>query len=83
MAAVRKRYLNARSIVHDVAVGENETIRSEDKAGAATVALTRLSIARPASGLRDLNLRDRWADLFGSGDYRPGIGVEQGRVGVK
>jgi hypothetical protein len=50
--------------VHHVTVGEHEAIGRENKSRAAAVALSRLTIARAAAALRDLDLRYRWTDLF-------------------
>jgi len=52
--------------VYNVAVGQDKPIGSEHKSLSATIALARLSIALPACSLRDLDLRNRRADLFRS-----------------
>src|SRR5690242_8857608 len=79
VAAIRQGNANARSVVYDVAVCQDETIRREDKSRAAAVPLTRFSIT-PGRGLRDFDLGNRRADFFGCGDNGTRVSIKQGRV---
>src|SRR5579864_1755382 len=74
--------MNAGSIVHDVAVGEHQAVRSKYKSGSAAMALARLSIPSAAGVLGDLDFRDGRADLLSCGDHRARVGIEQCGVAV-
>ena len=71
--------MNARGLVHHVAVGKDQSVRREHKSRAAALPLARLPGAA-TSCLRYINLDYRRTDLLRRRDYGIGVRIEQGRV---
>jgi len=59
-----------------VAVGENQTIGSEDESRAATAPFARLAGTSAGGGLMDFDVDDRWADEINSAGDGARVGVE-------
>ena len=76
--AVGDAHLDGARAVHDVAVGEDESVGGEHEPRAAAAA-RRFAFGR-ARALSDLDVNDGGADPLGGRDHRGGIGVEQDGV---
>ena len=72
LPAVGKRHLDPLGAMHDVAVGQDEPVRRDDKARAAAQAL-----ARPAA---HFDIYDRRPDFLGGADHGPRVGIQQSVV---
>ena len=80
--SVRQRHFDPRRVVHDVAIGENQSIGREDEAGAASTALAGLTRTSSACRLELLyfNVHYRRTDSLNRSRDRPRVGVEQASV---
>ncbi|OLE31612.1 MAG: hypothetical protein AUI36_29530 [Cyanobacteria bacterium 13_1_40CM_2_61_4] len=77
--AIRERDADATSLVHYVAVGENQPIGGEHKSGATALTLSWLS-GTTAAGLSDINLDYRRTDLLRCPDHGLRVSIQQGRI---
>ncbi len=72
--AVVEHRLHARGTVHDVAVGQHETIGCKDEAGAGPGAFPAAAMAA------HLDVDHRGARLLHAFDHCPGIGIQEGDI---
>jgi hypothetical protein len=83
LPAVGKRKPDAGRIVYHMAVGQNQPIGSEHKAGSTTVPFAWLAIMSLTGNLNNFNLRDRRTYPFRSRNYGVGISVQQSSIIVR
>jgi hypothetical protein len=72
LLAIRKRDPDLPGVMDDMAVGENEAIRRKYKTRAR---------AGTVPAISNVNIDNRWADPFGSGDDCLGIRIQNHRIG--
>ena len=78
LAAVGQRHVDSRRAIHDVAVGQDESVGREHEPRAAAGLGTR-SFRRP--GRADVDADDGRGHALDGVDHRPGVGVEEFVVG--
>jgi hypothetical protein len=67
--AVRQNNINLARAMHNVAIGQHEPVRRDDKTRAAALALAILTV--------HFDIYDRRADFLGCMHHRFGIGIQQ------
>ncbi|MGD1215946.1 MAG: hypothetical protein ABR861_13270 [Terriglobales bacterium] len=80
--SVRQRHFDPCRVVHDVAIGEDQSIGREDEAGAASTALAGLTRTSSAASLMYFNVHYRRTDSLNRGGDRQRGRVEQASVNM-
>src|SRR5947207_2057720 len=78
-SAIRERHAYATSLVHYVAVGENQPIRGEHKSRAAALTLSWLPRTTAVS-LSNVDFDHRWTDLLRGPHHGLGVSIQQSRI---